>query len=353
MYKSISIYNFKALHKVENIRLNQITLIGGKNNSGKSTFLEAFFMYLDRRNVDLMNRQLGWRGITNIPIEPDLVWAPFFYQFDLQKTISIELLDEDNHIGRLSIKYKPDFSNKTPVFQESNPNITNQTSQNSKALMIKHETDSTEDERAHLLIDARGLGIVRDKNNNNLIPYAVIFPSRRRFESDDADRLGKLDLKNEQDKVIEILRIFEPTLKRLLSIKLGPHVVIHADIGSGRLIPIGLLGDGFCRSLSIILAIATNSNGVVFIDEIENGIHHSMLEGVWESIFKAAHTYSCQIVSTTHSYELIKSAVKKSFEVKYEDLSYVRFSKSGDSINAHQFTYSEISEALMSELEVR
>lgn len=46
-------------------------------------------------------------------------------------------------------------------------------------------------------------------------------------------------------------------------------------------------------------------NGVVLIDEIENGLHHSVLAKVWEGIFQWAIKYNVQVFASTHSIECI------------------------------------------------
>jgi AAA15 family ATPase/GTPase len=45
MLEKVSISNFKVLKQLENVNFNKITLISGKNNAGKSTLLEALFLY--------------------------------------------------------------------------------------------------------------------------------------------------------------------------------------------------------------------------------------------------------------------------------------------------------------------
>ena len=53
--------------------------------------------------------------------------------------------------------------------------------------------------------------------------------------------------------------------------------MMYADIGMERKIPVALVGEGMSRLLSIILAIATAKNGIVLIDEVDAGIHHSRM----------------------------------------------------------------------------
>jgi ABC-type multidrug transport system ATPase subunit len=87
--------------------------------------------------------------------------------------------------------------------------------------------------------------------------------------------------------------------------------MINGDIGIGRLIPLPLLGEGTVRLLEILLAISTTRDGVVLIDEIENGLHYSVLKKVWKAIAQYARKSNSQIVTTTHSWESIEAAREK------------------------------------------
>jgi AAA15 family ATPase/GTPase len=87
MIKKNSVFNFKVLRGLENVSLNKITLIGGRNNAGKSSLLEALFLYVDRKNADVFNRLSAWRGIAGVRIAPDSIWGPYFYNLDMSKKL--------------------------------------------------------------------------------------------------------------------------------------------------------------------------------------------------------------------------------------------------------------------------
>lgn len=59
--------------------------------------------------------------------------------------------------------------------------------------------------------------------------------------------------------------------------------MLYVDIGINKKIPMSFMGDGISRLTSILLAILTTKNGIVFIDEIENGIHYSVQNKIWMS----------------------------------------------------------------------
>ena len=58
----------------------------------------------------------------------------------------------------------------------------------------------------------------------------------------------------------------------------------------------------------IVIAAASVPGGVLLVDEIENGLHHSVLPDVWRVVGKAAEQFNTQVFATTHSFECVEAA---------------------------------------------
>ncbi len=71
-------------------------------------------------------------------------------------------------------------------------------------------------------------------------------------------------------------------------------------------VPLKSLGNGARRLFGIALALANCRDGFFFIDEAENGIHHSILKDFWRFILKAARENNIQVLATTHGWDCIK-----------------------------------------------
>jgi len=56
MITRLNISNFKCFEHLELPQLSRVTLLGGRDNIGKSSLLEAMFMFFDRLNPQ------GFRG---------------------------------------------------------------------------------------------------------------------------------------------------------------------------------------------------------------------------------------------------------------------------------------------------
>ena len=170
---------------------------------------------------------------------------------------------------------------------------------------------------------------------------------------EDVTRYSELEVNGEAEGVLEILKSVEPELKRLAVVSAMQAPSIYADVGIGRLIPIQLLGDGMSRVLSLALAIASAPEGTVLVDEIENGIHHSVMEKVWKAIGAFAHEYDVQLFATTHSYECIGAAYR-AFEADEEDelrLFRIQRNKDGE-YKAVKFDRERIGAAIEFNMEV-
>jgi AAA15 family ATPase/GTPase len=85
---------------------------------------------------------------------------------------------------------------------------------------------------------------------------------------------------------------------------------VEVDLGyENWLIPIESVGEGVLRILKILIYMPFCKNGVILIDEIENGLHWSSMVTLWKAVFAAAEQYNVQIFATTHSQECIRAAV--------------------------------------------
>src|SRR6202034_3737992 len=71
--------------------------------------------------------------------------------------------------------------------------------------------------------------------------------------------------------------------------------------GIDERIPIGSMGDGIWCLLGIALHLVATRNGVLLIDEIDTGLHYSVMETMWKLVLKTAERLDIQVFATTHS----------------------------------------------------
>jgi len=139
---------------------------------------------------------------------------------------------------------------------------------------------------------------------------------------------------------------------------MGAGGVVYADIGVDRLIPINVMGDGIRRILAMLAAISERKNGILLIDEIENGLHYTTLSILWKAILKAASDNNVQLFITTHSYECVQ-AIAKTYQdqkavIEKDFISLFRIEKNSKSQHrAFQYTADTLIAGIEKEFEVR
>lgn len=360
MITQFKINGFKGFHELEIPALSMVNLIGGKNNAGKTSFLEALFMFHDRQNPQMILRQFAWRGVGAINFDPSAMWAPIFCDYNMNNNISMVARYDDSEESMV-LEYNPAYTPASIPAEVRSPGFRPKQIKTDQRVEPSHSIDITynvkgkikKTQKVHLTMGPDNLGIHIEKPVSEA-RRAVFLGARVNINpSEDAQRFGQLDVLGKQDIVVEFLRIIEPRLTSLSSIATGETSLIHGDIGLSRKIPVSYMGDGVSRLLSIILAIATARDGVVFIDEFENGIHYSVMDKIWDAVTRAAREFNCQVIGTTHSYECLVAAHKGISDELKEDFTYIRIDKINSATTAKCFKYDSLEVAIKTNLEVR
>ena len=354
MYKSFRIKNFRCFKDFSIDNLECVNLIAGANNVGKTALLEAIFLHAGGTNIGQtidLNRFRGNEEFkVNGKVSPD-IWAPLFYQYDGQAVIEIEAKDSDGQMRRLRMRFiEPDST--TIQWSQASFEETGFLSTES----MRHGLELEQKIGKHCKVFKALMG--RDRIEFTR-PDAPPFPCHffvarmRPNPVGEAERYGRLEVESQAHEILNILKIIEPRLKRLAMIVTDGVPTLHGDIGLGRLIPLKFMGDGTERLANFALAIADASGGIVLIDEIENGIHYSIMTDVWLSIAKLARDANVQIFATTHSYECIRVAHQAFEKSEVYDFRLRRLDRIKDSIKAATFDGEMLEAALDARWEVR
>lgn len=331
MIRSFSLENFKSFSKIRLTDLSTVNLIGGSNNVGKTSLLEGLFNYYDQLSPEILFRQFPWRGISSLTFKHDNtheVWSPVFNDYDTKKKIIIKISDEKLQDSELTIKVEREeissiSRNNLQIDTDVSTGGTDSGARSILHLIGKSRDGKTLDSKIRL--GEKGLEIKRNNQKIMHLPQAHFFNARTLNAKDDAIRFGELLKEGRDDLVVEALKEFEPKLKSISPIPNPDNVtILYANIGLTKKIPLNYLGDGITRLLAYSLAILTSKNGIVLIDEIENGFHYTKHNLIWSTLSKLAEDNNVQILSTTHSYEMAKSfndiCVNHNYDYSYYEL---------------------------------
>ena len=365
MFTSLSIRNFRCFEALSlDDSLDRVNLIAGLNSVGKTALLEAIYVLIGMGNAEFVLKLSAFRGVvSDLSGEPGqfrrFFWAPLFHNLNTSRDIEIKATHtEGEHTAWLSIVRAS--SKQLPL---DNGKTLGEGSELDLALLYDDVLKLVHTKLGGPPIESSMFFVAREDRKAAIRvtslppdpPFRSYYHATHQSRSlqEDAEKFTRLESKLEPDELVEALRIIEPRLKRVrVGVEAGAPL-LRADIGLGDMIPISLLGDGLGRLTGILLSIADAPGGVVLIDEIENGFHHSVLSRVWEAIGRVASNYETQVIATTHSFECIEAAHEAFREDKEYAFRLHRLERIADETHVITYDQKTLAAAIRSNLEVR
>ncbi len=135
-----------------------------------------------------------------------------------------------------------------------------------------------------------------------------------------------------------------PRLSRRVVVKLRAHA---------RPVPLKSLGDGATRMFGVALALTNSRDGILVIDEAENGLHYAVQTAYWRMVLRAAHEGNVQVLATTHSWDCVKGFARAAVESEDIDGALVRLERDEEGIRAVEYSEEELETAADQGIEVR
>ncbi len=306
-YSQVNIQNFRGIESLKINELKQVNLFTGRNNCGKTSVLEAIFLLTGLSNPQLAYNIHTLRGLL---LTDDDDFNYIFNNFNFKNIPSIS--------GKLGSQLRTLEIKPTHRTSSNLPNRSKKKKQLPSDQMISTSsgTDRIIDGiNYNFQINGKKkfqskLSLVKGQGtiaSNYIEKTGAIFLNNTTILSDLGDRFDTLLVKKELDGVISALKEIEPNL---IDIRMGSKGMVYVDIGGDKLAPINVMGDGVRRILAVLAAISRRRGGILFIDEIENGLHYKTLGVLWRAVLKAAIENEVQVFATTHSYECVTSFAK-------------------------------------------
>jgi predicted ATP-dependent endonuclease of OLD family len=346
MLKSLKIKNFRCFEEFDLPQLGRVNLLVGKNNSGKTSVLEAihildsvslipFWKAIERRGEHLGYSKGLLPGMSSgMPREiEDIDNIKHFclgHEFLTTKVISIcgDVVD-GNNLFELTWPEERHYDSENFIIEIMTSNIEERQAifkwssidKNNK-VKSSHEIKSGVERDRYMRKDWQNTS---DTNHSSFISFAStnIQHTIRLFE--------QIEMTPQESILLDALRFIEPQIERIASItsknrgqKGGFKVAIN-----GKIVPIGSMGDGLWWILEITLAMVNTPGGTLLIDEIDTGLHFSVMMDLWKLICKTAEKLDIQVFATTHNSDCWKSLaeVANSDDIASEDITIHRIER--------------------------
>lgn len=322
MYNAVRVSNFRGVQSLAVEDLGRLNLFVGPNNVGKTSLLEALWLFRNPNNPVLTMLLAGLRGFNPALLSPDSLWHALFPDMDVERPIDIEASRADGVTDTLAITLSNEWigelesGNAQPLTSVATQATV--ASGPPQTLLFEYASDGGTPLSASFSL---GLGRANYRADPELArrlerssPPSPFLSARQRLSSEDlADRFTKVRDTGGVDSLVRSLNTIEP---RLNDLSIGFSLVdrqpsLRAHLaGLKTPIPLQLLGEGVGRLTEILLAVTTAQDGVVLVDEIENGLYYRNLESAWRAIDVASKEANVQLFATTHSAECVQAALR-------------------------------------------
>lgn len=350
MLKTLSIKNFRCFKEFNIDSLNKINLITGKNNTGKTALLEAFFLLLGAKAADIPTRLNSFRGASTT-LDADKLWGWLFYHCNTNEKIELDCITskKDQHTVKISLDPSSFVS-----FEAENERLT-ATGIANKDLNITYTSPKNKTSAAQARINKNGIQLIPPVSAELAFPFSIYLPSNTLqviSPQKNVEIYNKLENMGEEKEFIQALRIIEPKLIQLKTdYTVGTAPYLLADLGFRPLIPVAYMGDGINRLMAVLLSIASvQPGGCLLLDEMEIGFHYSMMPQVWQAISTLALARDVQIIATTHSLEFVRAAT----QINQDDVFRLyRLERNDDQINVVTYTEEALETSIEFGFEVR
>jgi AAA15 family ATPase/GTPase len=281
----IEIKQFKCFTDFKTSGFKRVNLIGGKNNVGKTAFMEACYINTYSINVNSMATAIH-----------DIKFARENINIIFNSANDIKILDSTKIYSSVSNCRETKFSIL--------------------------EKDATKE--YHFLIDEKSVII-------NAKEFSLILEDVYNVEF--IDNFGWSDIKiieafksvqkqDKEDELNKLVREFDNSIENFKVIGDKPQCK-----SNGEYRDITEFGDGLKHYISIICALYACENGYLFIDEIDNGIYYDQIDRLWEIILTLSKQTNCQVFATTHSKEMLESFARVAEKLNEQDISFTTLVK--------------------------
>jgi AAA15 family ATPase/GTPase len=344
MLKSLKIKNFRCFEEFNLPQLGRVNLLMGKNNSGKTSVLEALHILNSPNKLKPFLDIIESRG-ESLPNEKDGNISGNFFEFkhfvsghlieptnsfnirgmtDTDKNTTFSFCLRDIQLQKESHKERRD--NKHINFSYVDFERYSKTSY----VLNWEDIDNTEYEiflPVKTPADSLRVSAIEESINSRLVSLNLSEANTIVSE------FNQIVLTPQEETLYESLRIIEPGIERIAIVG---NSIFQQNVNSSfvvsinkQRVPIGSMGYGIWRMLEITLAMVNIPGGTLLIDEIDTGLHFSVMIDLWKLICKTAEKLDIQVFATTHNSDCWKSLaeVANSDDIASDDITIHRIER--------------------------
>jgi AAA15 family ATPase/GTPase len=161
------------------------------------------------------------------------------------------------------------------------------------------------------------------QTNLNNLKIDMKFQSSNKATKNRYENLYSIIIKNGlEDRLDSYIKEFDSDIEKFRIINSQPYCKKNGDFYN-----LNEFGDGLSKFIYFIMLLLSQNNSITLIDEIENGIHYTNLDKLWEIILTISKQQNVQVFATTHSKECIESYARVAKRFEDEEIGFIELGR--------------------------
>jgi hypothetical protein len=317
MLTKVEIKNYRGFPSYKMEGLAHVNLFVGKNNSGKTALLEGIQFLASGGDPGVLEDAAQRRGeiVVVRPDRPMIDPSHFFHGHALSPESEFSIIG-DNGYRPVNVRITASKAKRDDA-EVSEPR-----SRYSRAVLRIDGGYVTEpDARSFRVTREGGVDLDVGPRSRRLgLPRLFDGPPVRFVGTDSltmqvlAALWDEVQLNGLEEQVSEALRVLDNNVQSVHMLSGmsmygyygGRAGVVVGLRDSRQRVPLGSMGDGMRRMLALATSLACSRDGALFTDEIDTGLHYSIMADMWRLVLNRAVASNVQVFATTHSWDCIE-----------------------------------------------
>ena len=350
MINEFNIQNFRGIQAFHVTDLGQVNLLLGYNNCGKSSVLDALFLLAGATNPRL-SISVNWPRHYMSSLADEMLKLNFY---GLNPVFPIRLsggYGSPEKTRELTISYQERESEIMNLPTDSSGNAATKDFRLNLDAEIDHQVYHSDlqikgNSTSKAEVNAPGAESYQEELKCHYISSSDPYSNNVALFSD--------LLRNKQEEALfEDLREIEPSLRDIVVANNN----LMVDVGLEKRIPIQVLGDGIRKLISLFIYLFQARDGILLVDEIDNGLHYKSMPILWKSVLRGADKYNVQVFATTHNIDSLKALNQMLQDETFQSMQarsrVFTLRKTSDCLAAVKSTYPQFRHLINEEIEIR
>lgn len=335
MLTTLTVDGYRSFRHYEVEGLTAVNLFVGTNNCGKTSLLEAVQFLASKGSISALLRSSESRGEaspTSGHHAPMRSWVTnvthLFHGHDLHPESEPTIRIEGKPGNRpLTVTVRPLTS------EESNGDGSLFDAGDDDDLPLALEIAGSHLRPNTVMAIGRDGSLLSRRRLGSEVPTIRDQPTPTRFLAPRSlsaaamrDMWDRVQIEGRETEVLEAIRLVAPEVESIYFLvgdrTRSPHrLTLPSAAGilarlrdQNRRVPLGSLGDGLRRVLALSLSIIEAADGFLLADELDSGLHWTVMQDLWRFIIEASRRSSVQVFATTHSLDCIHGLASLSRE---------------------------------------